>query len=144
MPRMSGHTEFWVAVATISPLAIATNLITLGPVMANREAIPRGFDVSGKNEDSFSSWLRSGHLWCVGIDLAVCLALIYLALQSLWSGRDEVPGSAAMVLLIAMLVLLCILPICSEGILARGSRLRDGRIRRKPRKPEADHKKTSA
>jgi hypothetical protein len=45
--------------------------------------------------------------------------LIYLALRSLWYDRDAASGWVAIPIMLAMLVELCILPVCTESILLR-------------------------
>ena len=67
----------------------------------------------------FTAFLRSWHLFWVALNLAACLVLIGMALISLWSRDDVVYGWVAGVLLLAMLVELCILPVCTESILNR-------------------------
>jgi hypothetical protein len=109
---VANHANFWVAVTTIGPIAIATNLLSLGPVVVAKDVLPRK-----AGETSFTSWLRSLHLVWVATDLVVCLLLIELALQSLWSGSDAAPEWVAIGLLQLMLVVLCILAICSASIL---------------------------
>jgi hypothetical protein len=39
--RIAVHTDFWVATATISPIAIATNLLTVGPVVIRQKDLRR-------------------------------------------------------------------------------------------------------
>jgi cell division protein FtsW (lipid II flippase) len=115
---VTDHADFWVVVATISPIAIATNLLTLGQVMVRKNALRRD-----TGERTVTAYLRQGHMFWVAVNLAACLVLIGLALQSLWSHDDAVPGWFAILLLLAMLVELCILAVCTESILARARRL---------------------
>jgi cell division protein FtsW (lipid II flippase) len=115
---VADHTDFWVAVATISPIAIATNLLTFGQVIVRKSALRRAPDEPRK----FTAFLRSWHLFWVALNLAACLALIAMALMSLWSRDDFVSGWVAGVLLLGMLVELCILPVCTESILNRAKR----------------------
>ncbi|HEY2551981.1 MAG TPA: hypothetical protein VGI64_15545 [Streptosporangiaceae bacterium] len=112
---MVDHTDFWAAVGTISPIAIATNLLTFGQVVVRKSALPRLTNEPKK----LTAYLRSWHLFWVALNLAACLVLIGMALASLWSGHDVVSGWVAGVLLLAMLVELCILPVCTESILRR-------------------------
>jgi hypothetical protein len=112
---VADHTDFWVAVATISPIAIATNLLTFGQVIVRKSALRRAPDEPRK----FTAFLRSWHLFWVALNLAACLTLIAMALMSLWSRDDFVSGWVAGVLLLGMLVELCILPVCTESILNR-------------------------
>ena len=108
------HVDFWMAVATISPLAIATNLLTVGQVVIHKYSLSQ--DVG---ERSFTSWLRVHHLWWVGLNLTACLVLIGLALASMWSHDDAAPGWLVILLLLAMLVELCVLSVCTESVLDR-------------------------
>jgi hypothetical protein len=111
---MAVHTDFWVAVATISPIAIATNLLTVGKVIVHKDLLPRD-----DGETSWTSWLRERHLYWVGMNLGLCVVLIGFGLSSLWLGTDKMNGWLAITLLMIMLVELCILPICTEFILLR-------------------------
>jgi hypothetical protein len=122
LPEVAGHADFWVAVATISPIAIATNLLSLGQISVRKIALPRDQD-----EDSFTSWLRARHIRWVLINLAACLVLIGFALRSLWSGSDAVPGWVAIALLLAMLIELCILAVCTASIFDRFRGFQDAR-----------------
>jgi heme A synthase len=115
---VDGHADFWVAIATISPIAIATNLLTFGQVMVRKSTLRRDSDEEPSTAWlRFTAWLRHWHMLWVYLNLAACLALIGLALQSLWSKGDAVPGWLAIALLLAMLVELCILAVCSASIL---------------------------
>ena len=118
---MAGHTDFWVAIATISPIAIATNLLTIGRVMTRRDALSRQAHETGWSH--WTAYLRPWHPLWVALNLAACLALIGLALQSLWSNSDAVAGWLAILLLMAMLVELCILALCSASIIDRTKHL---------------------
>jgi hypothetical protein len=112
---VADHADFWVAVGTISPIAIATNLLTFGQVIVRKSVLRRAPDERRKP----TAYLRSWHLFWVALNLAACLVLIGMALASLWSHDDVVSGWVAGVLLLGMLVELCILPVCTESILNR-------------------------
>jgi hypothetical protein len=113
------HTDFWVVVATIAPIAIAINIVIFSQAVSKRELLHRDGD------RGFTARLRSLHLMFVVLNLLACLALILLSLISLWRTTDEVNGWVAITLLLAMLVELFAVAICSDSLAARAER-RDG------------------
>jgi hypothetical protein len=106
------HADFWVVIGTVAPIAIAADVFIIGQSIPLMPHLPRRPD-----EDSFTSWLRQYHLWFIGADLAGCLAVIGIGLYALWNG-DNALWSAwlASCLLFAVLVVLCILAVCTAII----------------------------
>jgi hypothetical protein len=113
----TGHTDFWVVIGTVAPIAIATNVITFGQAVTHRAAADRA------GEQTVTSWLRSKHLYFVMLNLGGCLYLLFVALQSLYWGHDVVNGWFAIGLLFALILELFVLAVCAEALIQRAKRL---------------------
>ena len=108
----SDHTDFWVLIGTVAPLAIVADVVLIG------QSIPLGSYLKRqKGETTWTSRLREHHLHFIGIDLALCLAVIGLSMNVLWTGVDSVAEAwTATALLLIVLVTLCLLAVCTAII----------------------------
>ncbi len=108
----SDHADFWVIVGTVAPVTIAADVILIG------QSIPLGrYLKRQEGETTWTSRLREHHLHFIGIDLALCLAVIGLSMNALWTGVDSVAEAwTATILLLIALVTLCILAVCTSII----------------------------
>lgn len=106
------HADFWVVAGTVAPVTIAANVILIGQSIPLIPHLKRR-----EGETSWTSKLREYHLHFIGIDLALCLAVIGLCMNALWAGVDSIAQAwTAMILLLVVLVMLCILSVCTAII----------------------------
>ena len=108
----SDHADFWVVVGTVAPVTIVADVVLIG------QSIPLGpYLKRREGETTWTSRLREYHLHFIGIDLALCLAVIGLSMNVLWTGVGSVAEAwTATVLLLIVLVTLCILAVCTAII----------------------------
>ena len=106
------HADFWVVVGTVAPVTIAADVILIGQSIPLMPHLKRR-----EGETTWTSRLREYHLHFIGIDLVLCLAVIGLSMNALWTSADSAAQAwAATILLLIVLVALCILAVCTAVI----------------------------